>query len=286
MVGASVFITSLWVAICAVAPEFIWQGFRIAYEHRDWSDLFSALLIGLILAFFVEPATERIRDLLHRARKTADVAESRPRNVFFTACLSLAFALTSVGLHDAMTAFITGHGEGAEGIGIAAGISLTTEWAVIPFAMMLAWQCARPRWIAVPTGVVALASPAIAGWLFGWSAKSMLDTIIPCSIILALGYRAVGKPPAESAFARCARIVALVGMIWIGAALVVDAALGFFRLNPFKLYSASDVFADMRFYLGWTLGLLLAPSARRETGGRAVIATAKAGDLGLDESAN
>jgi hypothetical protein len=159
MVGASVFITSLWVAICAVAPEFIWQGFRIAYEHRDWSDLFSALLIGLILAFFVEPATERIRDLLHRARKTADVAESRPRNVFFTACLSLAFALTSVGLHDAMTAFITGHGEGAEGIGIAAGISLTTEWAVIPFAMMLAWQCARPRWIAVPTGVVALADP-------------------------------------------------------------------------------------------------------------------------------
>jgi hypothetical protein len=145
---------------------------------------------------------------------------------------------------------------------------------------------ARPRWIAVPTGAVALASPAIAGWLFGWSAKSMLDTIIPCSIVLALGYRAVAKPPAERAFARCARIVALVGMIWIGAALVVDAALGFFRLNPFKLYSASDVFADMRFYLGWTLGLLLAPSARREAGGRAVIAKAKAGDLGLDESAN
>jgi hypothetical protein len=260
MGGASVFITSLWVAICAVAPEFIWQGFRAAYEHPDWSDLLSALLIGLILAFFVEPATERVRDLLHLARKKTEFAEGRPRNVFFTAGLSLAFALTAVGLHDAMSAFIAGHGEGAEGIGIKAGISLTTEWAFVPFTIMVAWQCLRLRWFAVPTGVVALASPAIAGWRFGWLTKTILDTIIPCSIVLALGYRAVVKPPAERAFARCARIVALVGAIWIGTAVVIDAILGFFHLNPFKLYSASDVFADMRFYLGWTLGLLLAPS--------------------------
>jgi hypothetical protein len=266
MVGASVFITSLWVAICAVAPEFIWQGFRAAYEHPDWSDLLSALLIGLILAFFVEPATERVRDLLRLARTQTDFVEGRPRNVFFTACLSLAFALTSVGLHGAMSAFISGHGEGAEGIGIKAGISLTTEWAFVPFAMMLAWQSVRLRWLAVPTGIIALASPAIAGWLFGWSTKTILDTIIPCAIVLALGYRAVAKPPADDAFARCARVVALVGVIWIGAALVIDAALGFFHLNPFKPYSASDVFTDVRFYLGWMLGLLLAPSARREAG--------------------
>src|SRR5271155_593939 len=103
---ASVFITSLWVAIGAVAPEFIWQGLRIAYEHPDWSDLLSALLIGLILAFFVEPATERVRDLLHLARTKTDFVEGRPRNVFFTACLSLAFAPTSVGLHDAMLGLI------------------------------------------------------------------------------------------------------------------------------------------------------------------------------------
>jgi hypothetical protein len=135
---ASVFITSLWVAIGAVAPEFIWQGLRTAYEHPDWSDLLSALLIGLILAFFVEPGTERVRDLLHLARTKTDFVEGRPRNVFFTACLSLAFALTSVGLHDAMSAFISGHGEGAEGIGIKAGITLTMEWAFVPFAMMLA----------------------------------------------------------------------------------------------------------------------------------------------------
>jgi hypothetical protein len=269
MTVASVFITSLWVAVGAVAPEFIWQGSRTAYEHPDWSDLLSALLIGLILAFFVEPGTERVRDLLHLARTKTDFVEGRPRNVFFTACLSLAFALTSVGLHDAMSAFISGHGEGAEGIGIKAGITLTMEWAFVPFAMMLAWQCVCLRWLAVPTGIVALASPAIAGWLFGWSTKTILDTMMPCAIVLALGYRAIGKPPADRAFARCASIVAVVGAVWIGAALLIDAVLGFFHLNPFKLYSGSEAFADMRFYLGWTLGLLLAPYAAREATGHA-----------------
>jgi hypothetical protein len=133
--------------------------------------------------------------------------------------------------------------------------------------MMLAWQSVRLRWLAVPTGIVALASPAIAGWLFDWPTKTVLDTMIPCAIVLALGYRAIAKAPANRSFARCARIVAVVGAGWIGAALVIDAVLGFFHLNPFKLYSASDAFADMRFYLGWTVGLLLTPyTARGATG--------------------
>jgi hypothetical protein len=269
---ASVFITSMWVAVGAVAPEFIWQGLRTAYEHPDWSDLLSALLIGLILAFFVEPATERVRDLLRLARTKTDFIEGRPRNVFFTACLSLAFALTSVGLHHAMSAFISGHGEGAEGVGIKAGISLTTEWAFVPFAMMIGWQSVRLRWLAVPTGMIALASPAIAGWLFGWSTRTILEAIIPCAIVLALGYRAVAQPPADRAFTRCARIVATVGVVWVGAALVIYAVLDFFHLNPFKPYSASDVLTDVRFYFGWTLGLLLAPYPAREAAGRETVA--------------
>jgi hypothetical protein len=82
MVSTSVLITSLWVAICAVAPEFIWQGMRTAYEHPDWSDLLSALLIGLILAFFVEPATERIRDLFHPVDRNGDFGKRRPATCF------------------------------------------------------------------------------------------------------------------------------------------------------------------------------------------------------------
>jgi hypothetical protein len=74
----------------------------------------------------------------------------------------------------------------------------------------------------------------------------------------------VAKPPQNRALARCARIFVVIGAVWIGAALVIDAAIGFFQLNPLKLYSAPDAFADMRFYLGWTLGLLWAPYAERE----------------------
>ena len=273
--GASVLITSLWIAICAAAPEFIWQGLRIAFEHPSWADVLSALLIGLILAFFVEPATERVRYLLHFVGENRDVVEHRPRNVFFTACLSLAFALTSVGLHDAMSAFLSGHGENAaEGTGLVAGISLTTEWAFIPFTIMLAWQSAPVRWLAVPTGIIALASPGISGWLFGWSAQTIIATMIPCTLILALGYRSVTKPPHEHGFARCARIVALVGVIWLASALLIDALLGLAHLNPLKFYSASGFFGDMRFYFGWTLGLLLAPSAQPQ---RTDVTAAKSG---------
>ena len=43
-------------------------------------------------------------------------------------------------------------------------------------------------------------------------------------------------------------------------ALLVDLVLGRFRLDQFKLYSSFNFWADARFYLGWSLGLLLAPS--------------------------
>jgi hypothetical protein len=256
--AAAVFIVSLWVAICAVAPEFIWQGLRIAYAHPGWSDLLSALLIGLILAFFVEPATERIRDLLHSTKASVGAEEGRSRSVFFTGILSLTFALTSVGLHHAMSAFLIGHGESAEGVGIEGGIRLAFEWAFVPFTATLAWQCTGPRWLAFPAGILALVSPVVAGWLYGWSAKTILETIIPCSIVLILGYRTIIQSPADHAFARCARIVSFVGAAWIAAEFAIDVILGF--LHPFlKLYTTTELFADLRFYIGWTLGLLLAP---------------------------
>ena len=61
-------ISALWIAICAAAPEFIWQGFWIALGHLSSADLVSALLIGVILAFFVDPLMGQLQDLLRRAR--------------------------------------------------------------------------------------------------------------------------------------------------------------------------------------------------------------------------
>src|SRR5271167_5028431 len=89
LASPSALISALWIVICAAAPEFIWQGLRIGLGHFTRADLLSALFLGLILAFFVDPLMRRIGDLFgyepHR-----DAPE--PRNALFTASLSLSFA--------------------------------------------------------------------------------------------------------------------------------------------------------------------------------------------------
>jgi hypothetical protein len=253
-------ISALWIAICAAAPEFIWQGLWIALNHFSWADLASALLIGVILAFFVDPLMRWLQGLLRRAR-SPDHAESRQRNPLFRVGVSLAFALASVCVHDAMSAFASGRADqGGTEAGFAAAIELTLASAIVPFAVTLAWLSARNRWLAVPMGVIGGASAGIAGWLFSWSPQEVIATTIACLSILVRGYRQVIKGPSRDLFARCARSVALVAAIGLAAALLLRTALAVSNIGQFRLYSTSLFWLDVRFYLGWTLGLLLAPS--------------------------
>ena len=53
---------AIWVAVCAAAPELIWQGLLLIAHHFTLLNLYAIILIGLILAFFVEPLMERIRN--------------------------------------------------------------------------------------------------------------------------------------------------------------------------------------------------------------------------------
>jgi hypothetical protein len=254
-------ISSLWIAICAAAPEFLWQGVVIAFRHAEVTDLVAALLVGLILAFFVEPLMERARELLLSGGRRS-VRRARRRNVFFTASLSLVFALTAVCVHEAMTAFVSSR-YGAKGgtySGVAAGISLTEAWAIVPFAITLAWLALRTPWLARTLAPVAVASPFFAGWLFSWSTQSLVATVIPCLIILGLGYRRLLRTPRSADLAACARTVALVGSAWLLCAALFDASLPLFGAERLRLYGASGFWVDARFYLGWSLGLLIAPS--------------------------
>jgi hypothetical protein len=254
--GTSAIAAALWIAISSAAPEFIWQGLRIALAHPSWTELFSALLIGLILAFFVEPIMERIRDLLRPSKHEPDDDEA-PRHALFTVVLSLAFALASVCLHDAITAFVSGHADGHSGAeqALADGIGLATEWAFVPFAVTLAWLSVWHRWLRVPMGVFGAASSLLAGWLFGWQLQSVVTTGIPCLAILGLGYRRLLQEPEQHGFTRLARLVALVAAVWFAASLLFDAAL----TDHLTLYDATDFWIDVRFYIGWVLGLVLAP---------------------------
>jgi len=257
----SALICALWVAVCAAAPEFIWQGLKATLHHLSREDIIAALLVGLMLACFVEPATERVRDVLLGA-SGAPAHTARPRSLLFTAGLSLTFALASVSLHHAMTAFLSTHGSasGGEGGALVAGIRLAVAWAFVPFAVTLAWLGAGHRRLAVPLGILGIASPGIAGWLFGWSALSIVATALPCLCIQALGYRGAPAPPARTMFPRRAGVVAVVAPVWLAAALLFDAAASQGWFAGITLYDAHLFWMDVRFYLGWMLGLVFAPS--------------------------
>ena len=252
--------SSLWIAICAAAPEFIWQGLRIVFDHLSWTDLASVLMIGLILAFFVEPLMERMRGMLHRPPHQ-ESSHGAPYNAMFTAVLSLAFALISVCVHDAISAFVSGRSDGhtSADTGLAEAIMLVAAWAFVPFAVTLAWLSVRCRWTAVPMGVIGGASPCIAGWLFSWSAQTVITTIIPYLVLLAAGYRQITKERGQYAFVRCSQSVALVATIWLVIAWLFDTFLAFDHLERLQLHNGVRFWMDVRFYLGWTLGLVLAP---------------------------
>ncbi|HUA78014.1 MAG TPA: hypothetical protein VMA86_10105 [Acetobacteraceae bacterium] len=273
---ASALASALWIAICAAAPEFIWRGLSLTIGHFDHTTLAAALLIGLFLAFFVEPAIERLRALLsgevhrHGHHHAASHAHRHPtphatpaprRGALFAALVGIAFAFASYFLHASMTAYIAERaGEHAPtSTGLAATIHLTLAWAAVPFAVTLAWLASGRLWRAVPLGILAAASPLLAGWLFAWTPREILTTAIPCLAIQLLGYRAL-PGERERSFIRCAASTARVAALWLVLALAVDellAALGVGRLGLYE--SAPDFWIDVRFYLGWALGLLFAP---------------------------
>ena len=127
LAGIAALIAAVWISICAAAPEFIWEGFRLALGHVSRTDLLAALLIGLVLAFFVEPVMEHARLLLARLQHPQHV-DHRQHDALFAAGLALAFALTSICLHEAMTAYISARG--SRDAGLAAGVELTVSWAI------------------------------------------------------------------------------------------------------------------------------------------------------------
>jgi hypothetical protein len=254
--GASVVTVSLWIAICSAAPEIIWQGFRLTSAHLGWTELGAALLAGMILAFFVEPLMETIREFLERAQHRP--VHRRSSNVLFAASLALAFAMASVSLHGAMIAFLSGgEGGGARASSaLAAGLGLTAAWAIGPLTITLAWLSRGRLAFAVPLGALAVLSPLIAGRLFSWDAISVVSTGIPALAILGLGYWQGDSHKLR----HHAGMVLWVAIAWLLAALVVDEILGLLGLARFDLYDPPSFWVDTRFYLGWALGLLIAPT--------------------------
>lgn len=243
------------IAVCAAAPEFIWQGLGRFFGHATWLNLASALLIALVFVCFVEPLIEQARACLTGIRGHG----AGSYGPAFTLSLGLAFGLVSVCLHESIAAFVA-HENGLEGADLREAIELAASWALVPFLIALAWQARRGRWLAVPTGIVAALSPAIAGWSFGWAPASMATTGLPCLVILFAGYRELARRPDGPVFARLARLTAGIAALWLVLAAIADAVLAASGHDEVSPYASSDVLVDLRFYLGWALGLFFAAS--------------------------
>jgi hypothetical protein len=258
LAGSNALVSSLWVAVCAATPEFIWRGARIVASHFSWTDVVSALLVGVILAFCIEPAMERLR---HRLSSGTHKTTAHAQAPLAVAGLAFAFAIASVCLHETITAFLSAHQEAsaANAIGLVAGIRMALGWAAVPFSISVAWVAAPHRRIAIPLGVFAGASPLLTGWLFSWASMDTIATEIPTLAILLWGYRVVAQGPREDGFRRCARSMAWLVPIWFAAALTLDAGINALGFKGFHLYTASEAWIDARFYFGWVIGLMLAP---------------------------
>ena len=248
---------ALWVAVCAAAPEFIWQGLREVGSHFTWYNLYSAAVVGVILAFFVEPILHRIRS----RRWNAD--EHGGQGVLPTVALALAFGVAAVAVHECMNAYV-GTSEpllAQRQEGLRRAVDLILQWALVPFGVTLAWFGARSgramRW---SSATLAVLWAVAVGWYYEWGWRGTIMVALPCALITALGVRRIAREWTPDTFPRLAIGTGLVVALFVSAALAVQIVLTLARVTAWHVYTLGDLFEDLRFYLGWVLGLAIAPN--------------------------
>jgi hypothetical protein len=240
-----------WVSVCAAAPEFIWQGLLALAGHFTRNNVYAIFLIGLILTVFVEPILERAREGSWRPQ------HRNARSLLLTAPLAFVFGLLAVGLHECMTAFLAAGGHQPA---IALGIGLVLEWAWIPLAVILAWFSARHRmFVRYLAGGLALLWIVGVGWYYGWPQRDIVMTLLPCLVLIPLGQHFVAREWNDDIFLHLAGTMAAFIALWLASTWVLEAVLTKAGVTAFQLYRTGDLGDDFRFFLGWVIGLVIAP---------------------------
>jgi hypothetical protein len=252
---ANAFFFALWVAVCAAAPEFLWQGVFSLFGQLSLTDLAAALFIGAILAFFVEPILERLRSLRSHAPR-------RPKTPTFAACEALGFAIVAICVGEAITVYVNAtHSNEHASENLVEAVSLALQWAAMPFFIAIAWISARGgRWFArIMAGVAVIAGYAIA-LVFGWDARSLLTSEIPAICVLIAGSIIVRQQWDAATFQRCARATGVIALTWLVVTGAVQGVLSLARVEAFRIYEWTEFWSDLRFYIGWVIGLFIAPA--------------------------
>ena len=249
---------TVWVSICAFAPEVIWQGLVLLRGHFGPAQAYSALLVGALLAFFVEPLVERLKARQWR------LSHWDEKGLLLTALVSLAFGVAAVCIHEAIAAYFGGGhtGEEERWTSLTRALDEVREWAAIPAVVTAAWLVAGMRHkLALPAAGLACAWVVAVGFLYGWGLPNVVTTAVPSCLVALLGARIAVRRWDAGTFAALAGLTASVGGGWLALAWLADA--GAHRLGGpggILLYAPHTFYEDVRFYLGWSLGLAVAPN--------------------------
>lgn len=248
---------TLWVSVCAFAPELIWQGFVLMRGHFGAAELYSVLFIGTLFAFFVEPLVERLKAGRWR------LAHEPSGGLLLRVVVSLAFGVVVVCIHEAMIAYLgDGHaGDETKRESLARAIDSASEWASIPAAVTAAWFVAgTARRLALPAAGLACAWIILIGHLYGWGWPIVVTSAVPGFLIALLGTGIVLRHWDAGTVPALAQLTGWVAGGWLLLAWALQAGSEMIDSPGLQLYTPESFYDDVRFYLGWCLGLLVAPN--------------------------
>lgn len=255
------FVFVLWASVCAFAPEIIWQGFLLLRSHFGAAEFYTAVFIGALFAFFVEPLAERLK--AGKWHLPHGHGHGRGGSVVLGALLSLLVGAALVCVHEAMGAFFGGgHAEErAKWGGLVSAIKQALEWASVPGAITAAWLVASAsRRFAYPATAAACAWTLAAGLVWGWTWPDVVTTTIAGWLIALLGTRKVLRGWDAGCIPALARIVFVTSLTCVSFVLLAQKVAGWASGHSFEFYTVPQAYEDLRFYLGWFLGLSIAPN--------------------------
>ena len=250
----------LWASACAFAPEVMWQGFLFLRSHFGAAEFYTAVFIGALFTFFVEPLAERLRAGKWRLPHSQEHGPGGSLLLGVPLSLSVGFALVCV--HEAMGAFFGSaqSEEGARWMSLTGAIWQALEWTSVPAAVTAAWLVASAsRRFAYAAAGVACAWTLATGFVWGWTWPDVVTTSAVGCLVALLGARVVLRGWDKDSLPALARIVAVTSVTCLASVLLVQAAAGWVSGRAFEFYTLSQAYEDLRFYLGWFLGLSFAP---------------------------
>ena len=258
----------LWVSTSAFAPEIIWQGFLLMGRHFGAAEIYTIVFIGVLFTLFVEPIAERLKEGRWSRAPGESHGQAQAGRFVIGALLSFLVGVAVVCVHEAMGAFFGDGpaGEDARWANLARAISQALEWASVPAAITVAWLLARisPR-VAYAALGVACAWTVAVGFVWAWRWPVVVTTSATCCLIALLGTRIVLRGWRKSSLPALARLVGIAALACLTFVLLAQAAASRLGHHDVEFYSRAQTFEDLRFYLGWCLGLSIAPDPTAST---------------------